>query len=353
VTTSQAAPPARSWLDEPAVRAFVGALVADAVAMPVHWYYDRAALDRDYGPVAGYLAPRHPHPDSILWRSRYDCTAPEGEILHARRQYWGQRGIHYHRDLAAGENTLNAQLAIELAALVRRNRHWDAERWLEHYVAFMRRPDSHRDTYVEEYHRDFFTNLAAGRKPINCGVRDIHVGGLVPVPALVAALGHTHPDLRPIVAGHVGLTHKDRDVLAAADALERMLAAVCRGADLRETILDHGRDWISRARLDGWRDLPDRAVVGERLSSACYISDAFPASLALAWRHADDFAAGVFANASCGGDSCHRGAVVGALLGAARPIPAPLLEGLRSLARVEDVFDRSPAFPGGHPETQA
>ena len=36
-----------AWADDPAVRAFVGALVADAVAMPVHWYYDRAALDRD------------------------------------------------------------------------------------------------------------------------------------------------------------------------------------------------------------------------------------------------------------------------------------------------------------------
>ncbi|MFM7077497.1 MAG: ADP-ribosylglycohydrolase family protein [Planctomycetaceae bacterium] len=342
-----------TWLEEPAVRAFAGALVADALAMPVHWYYDRAALDRDYGPVTGYLAPRDHHPDSILWRSRYDCTAPEGEILHDRRRHWGQAGVHYHRGLAAGENTLNALLALELAALVRRNRHWDAERWLEHYVAFMRRPDSHRDTYVEEYHRDFCTNLAAGRKPINCGVRDIHIGGLVPVPALAAALGPQHPDLRRVVGEHVGLTHKDRDVLAAADGFVRILAAVCRGAELREAILDHGRDWISRARLDSWRDLPDRAVVGTRLSSACYIADAFPASLALAWRHADDFVAGVAANAACGGDNCHRGAVVGALLGAARPIPAPLLEGLACLYKLEDIFDTSPTLPGAPTESQA
>ena len=334
-------PPA--WLETPAVRAFAGALVADALAMPVHWYYDRAALDRDYGPVTGYLAPRDHHPDSILWRSRYDCTAPEGEILHDRRRFWGQAGVHYHRGLEAGENTLNALLALELAGLVRRNRHWAAERWLEHYVAFMRRPDSHRDTYVEEYHRDFFTNLAAGRKPINCGVRDIHIGGLVPVPALAAALGAAHPDLRRVVGEHVGLTHKDRDVLAAADAFVRMLVRLTREdrepEDLRTVILEEGRDWISEAKVRAWERActtgpaicPARAVVGGILSPACYIPDAFPAALFLAWRHAGDVGAGALANARCGGDNCHRGAVVGSLLGATAATPRPLLEGLRSV----------------------
>ena len=27
----------------------LGSLVADAISMPVHWYYDRNKLDRDYG----------------------------------------------------------------------------------------------------------------------------------------------------------------------------------------------------------------------------------------------------------------------------------------------------------------
>ena len=331
-----------AWLDDPAVRAFVGALVADAIAMPVHWYYDRAALDRDHPGLSGYAAPKQIHPDSILWRSRYEPVNEEGNILHDQARYWGKRDVHYHQFLEAGENTLNAKLAIELAALVKRNRHWDADRWLEEYVTFMRRPGSHRDTYVEEYHRHFFTNLAHGRKPINCGVRDVHIGGLVPVAALVAALGDRHPDLRGIVREHVNLTHKDRDVLAAADALVRMLVRICRGDRLRDAILEEGRDWISAAKLADWGDLPDRTVVGTRLSTACYIPDAFPAALVLAWRHHDDFAGGVLANARCGGDNCHRGTVVGALLGAANPIPRPFLEGLRAGGRVEDIFSRSP-----------
>jgi hypothetical protein len=42
-----------------------------------------------------------------------------------------------------------------------------------------------------------------------------------------------------------------------------------------------------------------------------------PAALYLAWKYHDDFAAGLTANATVGGDNCHRGAVVGSLLGVA------------------------------------
>jgi len=317
--------------------AFLGSLVADAVAMPVHWYYNQQALDRDYpelaaGPV--YLAPRSPHADSILWRSSYTAANEKGDILHDQARYWGQRGVHYHQFLAAGENTLNYQLAVELHDFVRARRDYDPEQWLDRYVDFMLTPGRHRDTYVEEYHRHFFTNHAAGRKPINCGVRDVHIGGLVPVPALVAALGPTHHDLRRIVRLHVGLTHKDDGVIEAADILAVILAQVCQGADLRETILAEASDWISAAKVEQWSRHPDRRVVGGILSSACYIPDAFPAALFLAYRHADDFAGGVVSNALCGGDNCHRGAVVGSLLGAAAPIPAELVNGLRAGGRV-------------------
>ncbi|MFM1997879.1 MAG: hypothetical protein RLZZ111_2266 [Planctomycetota bacterium] len=335
MTDTTAMPEASEPLDT-SRRAFLGSLVADAVAMPVHWYYDRAALARDYGPITGYLAPRNPHPDSILWRSSYEAAGPESDILGRQARFWGQRGVHYHQFLAAGENTLNQKLALELFDLVRRDRDYDPERWLEKYVAFMLAPDRHRDTYVEEYHRHFFTNLAAGRKPINCGVRDVHIGGLVPVPALVAALGPRHHDLRRVVREHVSLTHKDEEVLDAADVLTRILVHACRGEDLRTAILEQAPAWISAAKVRDWDRHPDEVVVGRVLSPACYIADAFPAALFLAWRHAGDFAAGVCANAAVGGDNCHRGAVVGSLLAATAPIPERFRGGLAAAARLED-----------------
>ena len=310
-------------------KGLLGAFAADAVAMPVHWYYDRLALGRDYGTISGYLAPKNPHPDSILWRSTYTPINAKGEILHDQAVYWGKRGIHYHQFLAAGENTLNFQLARKLYDQTQQMGRYDADAWLKTYIDFMLTPGTHRDTYVEEYHRHFFTNYARGRKPRACGCQDVHIGGLVPIPALFDSLDLRAKNLREIVQEHVALTHQDKDVLRAADAFIRALLAVRAGRPLREAILEEAPDWISAAKISHWIEEPDQVVIGQYLSPACYIADAFPAALYLAWKYADDFSAGICANAQVGGDSCHRGAVVGALLGLANGVPERWVKGLR------------------------
>ena len=308
--------------------ALLGALAADAVAMPVHWYYDRAALERDYGQISSYLAPKSPHPDSILWRSSYMPLNERGDILHDQARFWGQRGVHYHQGLAAGENTLNFQLATQLYEQTVALGHYNADAWLAFYVEFMLTPGRHRDTYVEEYHREFFTNYARGRKPRACGVADVHIGGLAPVPALFGALEGTGADVAAAVREHVALTHKDQGVLRAADCFVQILEAVRAGAPLRAAILAQAPAWISAAKVAAWSKEADEIVIGRRLSPACYIPDAFPAALYLAWKYADDFGAGICANAQVGGDSCHRGAVVGALLGEGNGVPAAWRDGL-------------------------
>ena len=309
-------------------QALLGSLAADALAMPVHWYYDRAALQRDYGKLSSYVAPKSPHADSILWRSSYTPLNARGEILHEQARFWGQRGIHYHQFLHAGENTLNFQLATRLYEQTRALGRYDADAWLAFYIDFMLTPGRHRDTYVEEYHREFFTNYARGRKPRACGVADVHIGGLVPVSALFCALTGTSIDVAAAVQEHVALTHKDPGVLRAADCLVRILTAVRGGEPLRAAILAQASDWISSAKVAAWSKETDEVVIGRRLSPACYIPDAFPAALYLAWKYADDFGAGICANAQVGGDSCHRGAVVGALLGEANGVPPRWREGL-------------------------
>lgn len=307
-------------------QAYLASLVADALAMPVHWYYDTAALRRDYGTVDRFLEPKSPHPGSILWRSEYHALNEKGDILREQAQYWGQRGIHYHQFLRAGENTLNFRLARELFAFVRERGGYDADAWLERYIARMLEAGWHRDTYVEEYHRAFFTRYAQGKKPRKCGISDEHIGGLATVPALCAALEGTDlPELRKIVKEHVGLTHAHANVLRAADSLVRLLWKVSEGASLHEAIRAEAGDWISGNKSDSWLHQPDDHVIGSRFSPACYIADAMPSSLYLVWKYSGDFAAGVIANAMVGGDNCHRGAVVGGLLGAANGVPERFL----------------------------
>jgi len=294
----------------------LGAFLGDALAMPVHWYYDRTALVRDYGRVAELTAPKNPHPGSILWRSSYAAPNAKGEILHGQAEYWGRPGVHYHQFLRAGENTLNMQLSLELLAMLRERGGYDRDDYLRRYVLFMTTPDRHRDTYIEECHRNFFTKYARGKKPADCGGEDIHIGGLAHVPLLAVWFADDEAAALAAVHEHVRVTHRGEQIETAARDLTKMLVAILNGAGVRESIEKFGHGWVGRKKFEAWAKLPDEEVVGLILSPACYLADSFPASLFLAWKYADDLEAALVANTNIGGDNCHRGIVVGALVGA-------------------------------------
>lgn len=300
----------------------MGAFLGDALAMPVHWYYDRTALARDYGRVTELVAPRNPHPDSILWRSSYAAPNTRGEILHDQAKFWGRRGVHYHQFLRAGENTLNLQLALELLASLRERGGYDREDYLARYIAFMTMPGRHRDTYLEECHRNFFANYARGKKPTSCGGEDVHIGGLAHVPVLAVRYADDEAAALAAVREHVRLTHRGELVETAARDLARMLVAILQGSGVHESIERFGSAWAGRKNLEAWAERSEEEVIGPVLSPACYLKDSFPASLLLAWKYAGDLAGALVANTNLGGDNCHRGVVVGALVGAGgAPVP--------------------------------
>ena len=294
----------------------LGAFLGDALAMPVHWYYDRAALVRDYGRVVDLVAPKNPHADSILWRSSYTAPNLKGEILHEQAAYWGRRGIHYHQFLRAGENTLNMQLALELLSVLREHGNYDKADYLKRYIDFMTTPGRHRDTYIEECHRNFFTKYARGKKPEDCGGDDIHIGGLAHVPILAAWYADKESAALEAVKEHVRVTHRGELVETAARDLTKMLIAILNGSGVRESIEKFGNGWAGRRKLEAWAQRPDEEVIGSILSPACYLKDAFPAALFLAWKYSNNLESALIANTNLGGDNCHRGIVVGALVGA-------------------------------------
>lgn len=69
-----------------------------------------------------------------------------------------------------------------------------------------------------------------------------------------------------------------------------------------------------------------KAYLGSLIADAA----SMPASLYLAWKYHDDFDAAITANAMVGGDNCHRGAVVGELVGAAKAPTGKWIEGLKA-----------------------
>ena len=84
----------------------------------------RVVLPSDYGVVRDYMAPKDPHPSSIMSLHSADRAGRKnngggtpvqkivGEvILKGKRHLWEKPNIHYHHGLQAGDNTLNLLVA--------------------------------------------------------------------------------------------------------------------------------------------------------------------------------------------------------------------------------------------------
>jgi ADP-ribosylglycohydrolase len=299
--------------------ALYGIFIGDALAMPVHWYYNREALFRDYGRVKDFLAPRNPHPDSVLWRSAYKALNEKGEILHDQTRYWGQKNIHYHQFLKAGENTLNVKICRLLMESIIEKGEYRSDDFLNRYIAYMTTPGNHQDTYIEECHRHFFTNYARGLPPDKCGVEEKHIGGLVGIVPIVVFYQNQPEKAGSSALKHLALTHPGVKMRTSATLIIDLLLKVLNGTPLREAIMDEistQKNPLMGHAFMKWLDDPDETVIGRRFSTACYVEDSVPAVIYLCLKYHDDPEKALVANTNLGGDNAGRGAVMGALLGA-------------------------------------
>jgi ADP-ribosyl-[dinitrogen reductase] hydrolase len=339
-----------------------GMFIGDALAMPVHWYYDIAALRQDFGAIRDYQAPKDHHPSSIMAlasTAKAGRGSQQGEvvgsvILKGKKPHWGPPNRHYHQGMQAGDNTLNLLCARVLIRSMNTMGRYDPADFLREYIAFMTAPDSHNDTYAESYHRDFFANYARGLPPERCAGAEGHdtasIGGLVALPPVIfAALSRNDraaADAAALV--QLRLTHRssalERYALALSELLVRLLQEpeaqigplACAIAERLGFPAAAVVERITRNRQS------DLDVIGRLLSPACYIDQSFPAVLYLAARYPDDFEAALAANTHVGGDNCHRGAVLGAMLGAAlgfRAIPERWIQGLQAHAALEQEIE--------------
>jgi ADP-ribosylglycohydrolase len=339
-----------------------GMFVGDALAMPAHWYYDVTALHRDFGVLSDYQAPKNYHPNSIMSLASTGGSgrgSREGDvigsvILHNKKHLWGQPNRHYHDGLKSGDNTLNLLCVRVLLRTMNQAGCYNSVDFLREYVSFMTTPGSHNDTYAESYHRQFFANYARGVPPERCAGPENHdtasIGGLVALPPVIAAaLRADDPSaVEAALLAHLRLSHHsaklERYALALGNLLPcmlreprtRIVPVVCATAHSLGFPVAKVVERVQRDRLS------DLQVIGNILSPACYIDQSFPAVLYLTARYEDDFEAAMVANTNVGGDSCHRGAVLGALMGAAygfRAIPESWVRGLRDHNEIEREID--------------
>jgi ADP-ribosylglycohydrolase len=315
--------------------------IADSLAMPVHWFYNPLGIDHAFpGGITRFEAAPAFHPSSIMnlhstnaggRGAQQASNGPQvvGDIiLKGKRQYWGVANQHYHRGMASGENTLNLHCMRVVMRGIQQNRgRYDPALFLRNYIAFMTaETPQHPDTYAESYHRGFFANFVKGRPAEKCGAvthDTASVGGLVTVaPIAIAELLHDRSlsRVQDLCRTHIFFTHPDEYLGKICDAYVALIDALlfrttedARGLIAATAKQSAGIDVQKLAQQ--YHD--DNQVVGGKFSRACYIEDSWPSVLYLAWKYCADPQQGLIANANLGGDNCHRGAVLGVILGLA------------------------------------
>ncbi|OYY81107.1 MAG: hypothetical protein B7Y34_04815, partial [Methylophilales bacterium 16-45-9] len=316
--------------------------VGDALAMPVHWYYNIAALWQDFGQIRDYQAPKSHHPNSIMalantakaGRGSQDGDIVGNVILKGKKQHWGQANRHYHQGMQAGDNTLNLLCARVLLRSLSAKGHYDPADFLSEYIRFMTEPDRHNDTYAESYHRDFFANYAKGIAPKDCAGNEGHdtasMGGLVSLPMVImASLGEGSVVATNTAAiAQQRLTHRsallERHTLELSKLLFHIFHDLNPDTEQLACAAANNLGFPAAKVIQGVRanKSSDHDIIGGLLSPACYIDQSFPSVLYLAARYHDDIESALIANTNVGGDNCHRGAVLGAILGATLGIDA-------------------------------
>lgn len=354
-----------------------GLFSGDALASPTHWYYGGLPQVRsDYGRsgITGYTKPVTVLQGSILNKSdpngggRLSYSGNSGKkvsiigdvINHGKLKYWDPKSsIHYHATLAAGENTLEAQLVrVLMRSIAATEGRFDADHFRKAYVDFMMTPNSHNDTYASTCHRMFFANLVFRKlDPSKCPDNDSHnvdtVDGLIlpTVTALAesvrlltsngvdsggraalresAARTASVTRLSPVLEKMTGVwselvlaaltTPSSNGDGAASGDMEPSLKDLAKRVGMRRPPRSDGRDEMSACYLDG--SMP---TVVDMLNKYTNQSSSLGGPGEACW-------SALISNANVGGENVHRGALLGAILGARageEDLPDRLKEGL-------------------------
>lgn len=304
----------RSSGEEVEARASVvlGALVADAAAMGLHWLYD-------------------PDRIAIIAKSLEPMFLPADQ-----QNFEGAKGYFAHGGKRAGElSQYGAVLALAMKSLVATEGRADVADYQRRYVAFFG-PGGKWKGYIDRPTRGTLANLSArddDDTPEASGIDDDQMPAFSVVPAMVAA-GPDAPSLEKDVVKMVRITNDNPLATEAALIVARTTAAVFRGKDLEATLARQ-----AEAAGDVLQPLLREALSADDRSSvdiaghfgrACHVQQGLPVVFHIA-KHAESYESAIRTNVLAGGDSCGRSMVLGAILGARfgfggeRGIPLPWL----------------------------
>ncbi|MGI9435997.1 MAG: ADP-ribosylglycohydrolase family protein [Geminicoccaceae bacterium] len=301
----------------------LGALVADAATMGLHWLYDPerlASIARTREPV--FLAADQDH-------------------------FKDAKGYFAHEGKQAGElSQYGSVLVLAMDSLVAGRGELDISDYQMRYVAFFG-PGGLWRGYIDRPTRGSLANLGAtitDETPAVSGIDDDQLPALSPVPAIVAA-DPGHPELEERVIEMVRVTNDNGLAAEAALITARLIRSMLRGENLSASLAeeaDRAGDVLQPLLGDALsRADEDPVDVAGHFGRACHVHQGLPVAFHIL-NAASGYEDGIRNNILAGGDSCGRSMVIGSVLAAShgfggeRGIPLPWVTRLADGARLFD-----------------
>lgn len=275
--------------------ALTGALVADAASMGLHWMYD---VEHIQTLAAG---------GDLLFRPA-DANAFEGRraafVHHGKRagelSHYGESARIVHELLSHDEYSCDAHRTVFM----------DTFGPCGSYTGYADRPTKALVVRI----------LTEGENLVEpSGMDDDQMPAFCVLPGIIANNASTETALQAaqVISIHADVKAGIETVCALAHLLiqgKRLTDALQEAADQRDDSL--GEQLRKALKLPDYQPID----VGEKFGRACHAGDALPVVWHLL-RHAEDFETTVRDNVRCGGDSCGRSMVLGAIAGLVFGVP--------------------------------
>jgi ADP-ribosylglycohydrolase len=150
-----------------------------------------------------------------------------------------------------------------------------------------------------------------------------HIGGLATL-APILVYYHANPQAARLAATqHLSITHLGPLMTQAAEFFCEAMAELFAGKTLNVVMHNQiATNPLLKFPFDSMLKLEDEVIVGKNFKTSCYVDHAIPCVVYLALKYGDKPETALIKNTNLGGDNCYRGAVLGALLGAAHGMSA-------------------------------
>jgi ADP-ribosylglycohydrolase len=290
----------------------LASFAADSLALGVHWIYDTARIEKEFGRVDTLLKPAS---DS------YHPTKERGEFTH-----YGDQTLVLLESLAAKRGFDLDDFAM---------------RWRELFEDY--------DGYYDQATKATLQNFSHDKLPVDAGSPSNNLSGASRVAPLVFCYQDDLDTLVEAARDQTRMTHNNPDVIDGAEFFARVSWWVLHGTPPISALEEVSNERFDKSPIGHWvkdgiesKDLASVSVIA-RFGQSCHVDDAFAGAAHLIAKYDSDLEEALVQAVMAGGDSAGRGMVVGMVLGAhlgKEGLPGQWVSGLRRQGEILDLLDK-------------